>query len=132
MKLIFVNDKNYTRKNSCLALYNIFNYGKSEKLYLLTFYLAPPKYKLAPRMPPPPNCKSWRRHCLSYLQIRHRKLACVQPALVLINFSCSLNYSQSLLSVFYGGKIGFPFIALHINNICSQYFTISCVFAKYV
>ena len=53
MKLTFVNDKNYMRKNSCLASYNIFNYGKSEKLYLLKFYLAPPpKYELAPRMPP--------------------------------------------------------------------------------
>ena len=66
MKLIFVNDKNYTRKNSCLASYDISNYGKSEKLYLLKFYLAPPKYELAPRMPPP-NCKAWRRHCLEFV-----------------------------------------------------------------
>ena len=26
------------------------------------FYLAPPKMRVAPQMPPPPNSETWRRH----------------------------------------------------------------------
>ena len=36
------------------------------------------------------------------------------------------------LSVFYGVEIGLPLIALYLNNICSQYFVIFCVFARCV
>ena len=37
------------------------------------FYLAPPKWLLPLKCPPPPNSETWRRHCITAIYISHIK-----------------------------------------------------------